>query len=203
MAKPPRPLDSAGPAGIKPQRPESDPPKSQTAWRRLLDRLMNGPAPTDPLYLTNRTNWQRMRVVAVVVTPIVLLVAVLALAWSGVFKAKDAPAPRELTVEEKAARILPNFDSKIQLPTNHDLDVQDVRVEHGPPRQVVGRVRNNTDRVISSADIDFDLTDDRWSHLGAVSTRVENLPPQSAVPFKFAVAQDTAEHVLVRDYQVH
>ncbi|MGD0670176.1 MAG: FxLYD domain-containing protein [Bryobacteraceae bacterium] len=203
MAKPPRPLDSAVPAGIKPQRPESEPPKPQSAWRRLLDRLLNGPAHTDPLYLTNRTVWQRTRVAVVVVTPIVLLAAVLALAWSGVFKAKDAPKPKELTVEEKAARILPNFDSKIQLPTNHDLDVQDVRVDHGPPRQVVGRVRNNTDHVIASADIEFDLTDDRWSHLGAVSTRVENIPPQHAVPFKFAVAQDTAEHVLVRDYQVH
>ncbi len=203
MAKPPRPSGSPLPAGTATQRPGGEPPKSRNAWRRLLDRLINGPAHTDPLYLTNRSVGQRIRGVAMVVTPLVLLVAVLAFAWSGIFKAKEAPKPRELTLEEKAARVLPNFDSRIQLPTNHDLDVQDVHLERSSPRQVVGRVKNNTDHMIESADISFDLTDNRWSHLGAVSTRVEKLPPQSAVPFRFTIGLDTAEHVLVRDYQVH
>jgi hypothetical protein len=120
-----------------------------------------------------------------------------------VFKTKDAPKTRELTAAERAARILPNFDTRIQLPANHDLDVQDVHLEHGSPTRVAGLVKNNTDHVIASAQMVFDLTDARWSRLGAVSTQIEQLRPHSTTPFRFAVAQDTAEHVLVREYQAH
>jgi hypothetical protein len=189
-------------AGMKPQRPGGAPAKPKSAWRQRLERLINGPANTDPLYLSNRTIWQRIRAAAVVVVPVVLVAVVLALAWSGVFKTKDAPKLRELTAAEKAARILPNFNTKIQLPANHDLDVQDVHVEHGSPTRVAGLVKNNTDRVIESAEMVFDLTDERWSRLGAVSTQVEKLRPHSTTPFRFTVAQDTAEHVLVREFQV-
>ena len=189
-------------AGMKPQRPGGEPAKPKSAWRQRLEQMINGSANTDPLYLSNRTIWQRFRAAAVVVGPIILLVAVLALAWSDVFKTKDAPKTRELTAAEKAARILPNFNPKIQLPANHDLDVQDVHVEHGPPTRVVGIVKNNTDHVIASAGMVFDLTDGRWSRLGAVRTEVEKLPPHSTTPFRFKVAQDSAEHVLVREFQL-
>jgi len=190
-------------AGLKPQGPGVVPARPMSAWRERLERLINGPAPTDPLYLSNRTIWQRARVVVVVVAPVVLLVAVLALALSGAFKGKDAPKPAELTVAEKAARILPGFNQPIQVATNHDLDVQEVHLEHGSPRQVAGLVKNNTDHVIASAEMVFDLTDDRGSRLGAVSTRLEKLPPHSTTPFRFTVDQGNAELVIVRDYQVH
>ncbi|MGA2275140.1 MAG: FxLYD domain-containing protein [Bryobacteraceae bacterium] len=190
-------------AGMKPRAPGGQPVKPKSVWRQRLERFINGPANTDPLYLSNRTIWQRTRSAAVVVVPVVLLVAVLALAWSGVFKTKDAPKTRELTAAERAARILPNFDTRIQLPANHDLDVQDVHLEHGSPTRVAGLVKNNTDHVIASAQMVFDLTDARWSRLGAVSTQIEQLRPHSTTPFRFAVAQDTAEHVLVREYQAH
>ncbi|MGB7762325.1 MAG: FxLYD domain-containing protein [Bryobacteraceae bacterium] len=189
-------------AGMKPPRPGGEPAKPKSAWRQRLDQFVNGSANTDPLYLSNRTIWQQIRAVAIMVVPFLLLGAVLALAWSGLFKGKDAPKPRELTVAERAARVLPNFDAKIQLPANHDLDVQDAHVEHGSPTRVVGRVKNNTDHVIASAELVFDLADRHWSRLGAVNTRVGELLPHSTTAFRFAVAQDTAEHVLVREYQV-
>ena len=195
-------LESLVYAGMKPRGPGGEPAKPKSAWRQRLEQWISGPANMDPLYLSNRTIWQRIRAAAVVVVPVVLLVAVLFLAWSDVFKAKDAPKLRELTAAEKAARILPNFDTKIQLPANHDLDVQDVHVEHGSPTQVVGLVKNNTDHVIASAGMVFDLTDGRWSRLGAVRTEVEKLPPHSTTPFRFKVAQDSAEHVLVREFQL-
>jgi len=134
--------------------------------------------------------------------PAVIVIAVLALAWAGVFQGTDAPKLKELTLAERAARTLPNFNPKIQLPTNHDLDVEDAHVEHGSPTHVAGRVKNNTDHVIASAHMAFDLTDIHWSRLGAVSTELIELPPHATVAFRFAVAQDTAEHVLVRDFQV-
>jgi len=190
-------------AGIKPQGPGGEPAQPKSVWRQRLERWINGEAPTDPLYLSNRTIWQRMRLVVVVVAPVVLLVAVLALALSGVFTAKDAPKPKEPTVAEKAARILPGFNQPIQLSTNRDLDVQDVHVEHSSPRQVAGQVKNNTDHMIASAEMVFDLTDDRGSRLGAVSTRLEKLPPHSTTPFRFPVEQGNAETVMVREYQVH
>jgi hypothetical protein len=195
-------FESLAYAGMKPQVPGGEPAKPQSAWRQRLDRFINGPADMDPLCMSNRTIGQRLRTAAVVVVPLVLVVAVLLLAWSDVFKAKNASKPRELTTAEKYARILPNFNTNIQLPANHDLDVQDVHVEHGSPTQVVGLVKNNTDHVIASAGMVFDLTDKRWSRLGAVRTHVEKLRPHSATPFRFAVAQDTAEHVLVREFQL-
>jgi hypothetical protein len=194
-------LESLVYAGLKPQAPGVAPPKPAGRWRQLIDRYLDRPADADPLYLSNRTIWQIARAWAIMLGPPVLLMAVLALAWSGWFKAGDAPKPRDLTPAEKAARVLPNFNSKIQLPANRDLDMQEVHVEHGSPTRVAGVVRNNTDHAIAYAQIVFDLTDARWSRLGAVSTELEKLPPHSVTSFRFAVAQDTAEHVLVREFQ--
>jgi hypothetical protein len=202
MGKLRRFFESLAYAGLKPQSPGAAPDKPKDGWRERVERWINGEAPTDPLYLSNRTIWQRMRVVVVVLAPVLLLIAVLGLVFSGAFKGKDTPKPKELTVAEKAARILPGFDKPIQLPTNHDLDVQDVHVEHSSPRQVAGQVKNNTDHMISSAEMVFDLTDERGSRLGAVSTRLEKLPPHSTTPFRFAVAQNDADLVMVRDYQI-
>jgi hypothetical protein len=190
-------------AGLKPQAPGAAAPKPAGAWRQRFEEFLTKPADADPLYLSNRTIWQTMRAWVALLVPAVLVLAVLAIAWSGVFRGKDGPKPKELTAAEKAARILPNFNARIQLPVNRDLDVQDAHVEHGSPTRIAGLVTNNTDHAIASAEVSFDLIDARGSRLGAVSTAVENLPPHSATPFRFAVAQDAADHVLVRDYQTH
>ena len=189
-------------AGMKPRAPGGEPAKPKSAWRQRLERLISGPANMDPLYLSNRTVAQRFRTAAVVAGPIMLLIAVLFLAWSDVFRSKEVPKLKELTLAEKSARILPGFPAKIQLPANHDLDLQDVHVVHGSSTQIVGLVKNNTDRVIASAGIVFDLADRRWSRLGAVRTQVEKLAPHTSTPFRFDVAQNTAEHVLVREFQL-
>ena len=189
-------------AGMKPHVPDSEPVKPKSAWRQRLEQWIDRPANADPLYLSNRTIGQRIRTAAVTVGPVLLLVGVLFLAWSNVFRSKEAPKLKELTPAERAARLLPNFNDKIQLPANRELDVLDVHVENGPPAHVVGRVKNNTDHVIASARMVFDLTDGRWSRLGAVSTEVDELPPQTTTPFRFEVAQDTAQHVIVREFQV-
>jgi hypothetical protein len=203
MGKLRRLFESLAYAGLKPQGAGSEAPKPPGVWRQRFERWISGPRNTDPLYISNRTVWQRMRAVVVVAVPILLVAIVLVLVWTGVFKGTDAaPKIRELTPAERAARVLPNFNSKISLPTNHDIDVQDVHVEHGSPTRIAGLVRNNTDHAIASAQLVFDLTDERWSRLGAVSTQVENLAPHATTPFRFEVAQDTAEHILVREYQV-
>jgi hypothetical protein len=190
-------------AGLKPQVPGAAAPKAAGAWRQRFDRFLTKPADADPLYLSNRSLWQTMRAWVVVLVPAVIVLAVLLIAWSGAFQGKDGPKPTDLTAAEKSARILPNFNAKIQLPANRDLDVQDAHIEHGSPTRVAGLLKNNTDHLIGSADVSFDLTDAHWSRLGAVSTTVANLPPHSATPFRFTVAQDNAEHVLVRDYQTY
>ena len=190
-------------AGLKPQGPGVAPAEpAASRWRKRFEQFLTPPASTDPLYLSNRTVWQMLRAWAVLLVPAVIVLAVLALAWSGVFHGHDAPKLKDLTAAERAARVLPNFDTKIQLPTNHDVDIEDAHVEHGSPNHVVGLIKNNTGHTIASAEVTFDLTDRHWMRLGAVSTLVENLPPHSATPFRFQVAQDTAELVLVRDYHV-
>jgi len=190
-------------AGMKPQGPVQPGAGPSSAWRQRFEHWLDRPANADPLYLSNRTVWQRMRIWVAVLTPVAVLLGVLTVVFSGGFQGREAAKPKELTLEEKAARILPNFNSPIQLTTNRDLDVQDVHVEHGPPTRVAGLVRNNTGRTIASAEMAFELVDGHGSRLGAVTTRVEKLPPHVTIPFRFAVSQDNAEAVLVRDYEAH
>ena len=58
-------------AGMKPAgRSSEDAPAAKPGW---LSRLLNGPAQSDPLYLTNRTAGQKARRALLLVSPIVLV----------------------------------------------------------------------------------------------------------------------------------
>lgn len=167
--------------------------------RRLWDRLLTGgPSPSDPLYLTNRTWKQKLRVALVASTPVLIVLGVAAWAMLAPPQAVDKPASQPSPAEIAArTAILPK---DFTLPQNTDLQVTDVTVEKTAGACfVVGTLRNNTARRFAGADLSLDLTDETGSQVGAVSTRAEAIEPNASAVFRFAIPQRRATFVLVRE----
>ncbi len=165
--------------------------------RRPLERLLNGAAPDDPFYLTNRTWEQRLKLWALMAVPIVLVAAVVGLGVMGLIHKRDGE-PKEMSGPQIAAKMLPDLDQPMDLNTDNQFEVIEARIERGEPRKLVGSVRNRTDRAIDRAELVFDLTDVRGSRLGAVSVTVQNVQPQQTVAFQLPLEQSTAAFALKR-----
>ncbi len=186
-------------AGLRPGQAKA--PTKRMRWlgplsgpvQRYLD---GGSKPLDPLYLTNRSVGQRVGAALLIVVPVLLVGG--AITWSLTQKPPTKPEA-ELSRTELAQKILPNLSKDLQVRTNTDVQVVEVRVYAGSPPSLAGTVRNNTDRRFSSAELVFDLTDSRGSQVGAVSTTVQNLAPQATAKFSFAIKQENAKFVLVRE----
>jgi hypothetical protein len=172
-------------------------------WERI-ENFLNSGASSDPLYLSNRTFMQKARIWLILGIPSVALLGGLGLVLSGYF-VHDAPVtapPVGLSDAELARRMLPDLNRDLHVNNQHDLDVQDVHVIRAGSVKLAGLALNNTDHVIGKADIVFELTDKNGSRQGAVSTQLLNLAARSAVPFQFAIEQQTASFALVRDIHI-
>jgi hypothetical protein len=197
-------VDSVVFAGLRPDAPREQ--AKRMPWlgplRGLLERVLSRPAPSDPLYLSNRTFDQKaMRGLAIAV-PCLILAGVTALGLSRIFHANGAGPAAEPSAAELASKLLPNFDKNIRVEVNQDVQVLDAHVEHeeGGTR-VSGTVKNNTDHLIHTTEIVFSLTDQIGSQLGAVAAQVDNLAPKATAKFQFAVEQKDAAVALVREVQ--
>jgi hypothetical protein len=186
-------------AGMKPGEPRSEARRMRWLgpYREILERFLSGSAPDDPFYLTNRTVGQRVKLWLLVAAPVLLVAAVIAFGVLGFIEKKDS-APKELTPQQIAAKMLPDLNKPMQFDVNRDLEVLEARVQQGEPVKLVGSVRNVTDRTIGHAELVFDLTDARGSRLGAVSVPLESLPPQRSINFELAIEQRTAVFALKR-----
>jgi hypothetical protein len=158
--------------------------------------LSGGRAPSDPLYLTNRTIGQRLRLAAVVAVPGLILVGVVALGAGRYFRVRDKEQ-RQLTSAELAQQLLPGLAKNIDVRSNHDLEVAEARVE--PGRTVSGTVKNNTDHAIDHAAVILDLTTVSGARLGAVAAKIPHVGPKSTAAFRIKVEQDTAVFAQVRE----
>lgn len=160
--------------------------------------LAGGVAPSDPLYLTNRTFGQKMRTAVVVAIPCLILVGLLAVGVGSYIRVREKPA-QDLTIAELREKVLPTLPRNIEITTNHDLEVTEARVEQGEPTVVLGTVRNNTGHAIDNARVVFDLAADSGTRLGAVAATVAHVDANSTAPFRIAVPQDNAAYALVRE----
>ncbi len=179
-------------------------PKGLAAIAAWLDRKLNAAGPTDPLYLSNRTPSQRMKVWLVMGLPVVLVLGGVVLAVTGFFgkDAAVAPPPQGLTNAQLAEKMLPDLNKDLHIESQHDVDIEDVHVVDGNPHHLVGIAVNKTDHVISKAELVFDLTDRIGSRQGAVTTEVKNIPANSSTPFQVALEQTHASFALVREVHV-
>ncbi len=196
-------IDSIVFAGLKPDAPREQ--AKRMRWlgplRGLGDRILSGPAPSDPLYLSNRTFDQKVKRGLAIAVPCLIVAGGVLLGLSHFFQAKGpGPAP-EPSAAELAAKLLPNVDKTINIEVNKDVQVLEAHVENEGGMKVVGTVKNNTDRLIHTTEIILNLTDRPGSHLGAVSAQVNNLDPHATVKFQAPIEQKNAAFALVREVQ--
>ena len=162
-----------------------------------FERWAAGAAPTDPLYLSNRTWKQKARVAVAIGVPLVVLGAAVAVGLSNLIPRKTAP-PREPTAAEIVARLLPDVEKRVKIDVNQDAELLEVRVDRGPAPRITGVLKNKTDRVIT-VEMVLDLTDEMGSRVGAVDGRVEKAAPGTGTAFQFPLAQKDAAFALVRE----
>jgi hypothetical protein len=192
-------FESIAYAGLKPNAPSGDPEGGKRGGpRKLLDRLLAGRAPSDPLYLTNRTWKQRLRSGLVIGIPCVLAGAV-GLGLSHLWAPKTAP-PKEATAAEIVAHLLPDLEKTVDR-TPKEAEIQDLHPEAAGSPRIIGTLRNNTDRTIS-VEFTVALTDGNGSKLEEVTERVEKAPAKTAVPFQFPIRDGKVAIAVVRSLRV-
>src|SRR5215831_4634841 len=160
-------------AGLKPRVPQ---PQKRFQWlgplRKPLDRFLDVPPPSDPLYLSNRPLAKRVQFAALLVTPCVLLAVGLMMALSNRIPMPGAGRTPVPPAAEIARRTLPNLDKDVKVPENHDLEVIEIHIEHAAQPVIHCTVRNNTTRDIPHGEIVIDLTDSNGSQVGGVKLPV-------------------------------
>jgi hypothetical protein len=189
-------FESIAYAGLKSKAPSGVPEGGKPGGLRgMLDRLISGPAPTDPLYLTNRTWKQKLRVGLAIGIPCLLLAGAVGLALSHLYAPK-APPPKEPTPAEIVAHLLPDLEKTVDN-TPREVEILDLHPDTAGAPKIVGTLRNNTDRTVS-VEFTADLTDASGSKLDAVTERVEKAPAKSSVSFQFPIDDKDAAFSLVR-----
>jgi hypothetical protein len=194
-------LESIAFAGMKPGAQTA--PKRQLAWlgplRGPVERLLSGgPAPTDPLYLTNRTLGRKLLSWSLIGIPCLALLAGIGVKLSSLDPPLAKPA-KELTAAEITAKLLPNMDKDFKLAPASDVQVLEARVDG---TRLVGKVKNTSTKEIAGAELVIDLADAEGSQVGAVSTVVGKIPPLGTRNFEISIKQRRAATATVREVSV-
>jgi hypothetical protein len=194
-------LESIAFAGMKPGAQTA--PKRQLAWlgplRGPVERLLSGgPAPTDPLYLTNRTLGRKLLSWSLIGIPCLALLAGIGVKLSSLDPPLAKPA-KELTAAEITAKLLPNMDKDFKLAPASDVQVLEARVDG---TRLVGKVKNTSTKEIAGAELVIDLADAEGSQVGAVSTVVGKIPPLGTRNFEISIKQRRAAAATVREVTV-
>ncbi|SPE41336.1 conserved hypothetical protein [Candidatus Sulfopaludibacter sp. SbA3] len=166
--------------------------------RGPIVRFLNGRNPSDPLYLTNRTTGQKVRLAIFVMLPFAVVLAGVILAASGYFDDDvDLPPPTTpISNAEIAAENMPDLDKDMHLDTNKELQVLNVVVSAG---NLSGTVKNTSNRLIANAEVIFDLADEHGSRAGAVNCRITRIEPQAKAPFTAVLPLKNAVYAVVRE----
>jgi hypothetical protein len=163
--------------------------------REFLESIVfAGIKPADPLYLTRRTQAQKLKFWSLIAIPCV----VLALGVIILSRVLQPPVPKfvkPLTAAEITAKLLPNLDKDIRLLPASDVQVLEVKVEG---LRVVGVVKNTATREIAVTELEIELTDAAGSQVGAVSGMVEKIPASGTKDFQIAIQQPNAAFALIR-----
>jgi hypothetical protein len=191
-------LESIAFAGLKPGGQAA--PTREFGWlgplRGPVERLLSGPAPNDPLYLSNRTAGQKLKAWSLIAIPCLVLGAGIAVTLSNFLDPPVVAPPTQPTAAEITAKLLPNVEKDLKFTPPSDVQVIEVRVDGS---RLVGVVKNTTAREIAVANMVIDLTNSTGSQIGAVSGTVENLPPSGHKEFQIPIKQRDAAFALVRE----
>jgi hypothetical protein len=195
-------FESIAYAGLKPsgQKPAAQPDTFSGRLRTKIDNFISGgPAPNDPLYLTNRSFSQKAKPWLIIGIPCFVLLAAIGVMLSNILDPPETKPVAEPTAKEVAAKILPNLDSNLKIENNTDVEAIEVKVEHTGGSKLLGSVRNNTNHEIPIAHMVVDLTDTNGSQVGGVEVTIEAIPPSKTKSFSVPIAQHGAAFALVRE----
>jgi hypothetical protein len=171
-------------------------PARVSPLRDKIERFLSGGRPpSDPLYLSNRTWLQKLRLAFGIALPLVVLLGALALVFTNVF-APARPAPKEPTAKEILAKLLPDLENTVQIDTYKDAEFLQLHVRRSGPPALVGLLRNKTSHVVS-VEFSVYLANIEGGHVGTVTERVDKAPPGETVPFEFPLGDSDAFKALV------
>jgi hypothetical protein len=171
-------------------------PKREFKWLGPIERILSGPAPTDPLYLTNRTAGQKLKSWSLIAIPCLVLAVGVGVALSNLIDPPEAKPVKQPTKAEITAKLLPNIDKDFKLVPPSDVQVLEIKVAGS---RLVGVLRNTSTREIAAAEIVVDLTNAVGSQVGAVSAIVQRLPASGNKEFQIPITQRDAAFGLVRE----
>ena len=189
-------LESIVFAGMKPGGETASKPRFK--WlgplRAPVERVLSGgPAPTDPLYLTNRSPIEKLKSWSLIAIPCLIL----AVGIAYTLRTLDPPEAKP-AAEPKAAEIA----AKMQPPTDVNLaqssEVQVLEI-HVKGTLVSGAVQNTGTREIASVKLVLNLLNARASQIGAVEANVGKLAPSSRKDFQLSIPQRDAAFAIVRE----
>lgn len=173
------------------------------ALAKRLERFFSGGGPQDPLYVSNRTAGQKIRLILIVGTPLLAIGCFIVLSMNGYF---DPPAQPERTAVasptgDQTATVLTHVEKELATSSRYSraIEVLEAAVSRGPDHLLSGKLRNTTEHPVRAVELVFDVTDEDGSALGGVSVSLENIPAGATVPFRKALEQTTARSALVRE----
>lgn len=184
---------------MQPERP-TQPERSwlDRLWQRF-DRFLSGSANSDPLYLSNRSWRQKLKLGALIAAPFLILGALAMVGATDIFRS-TAPRPYEPPPVAEAHPAPARSSTSDPHLSAGDLEVVTIRLSKSEnPPVVIGTLRNNSDQNVSSAEVRFDLNDRRGSRVGSDTLQIQNLAPHSTANFSAPVKVADAAFVLVRE----
>ncbi len=119
--------------------------------RQRFDLFLSGRAPSDPLYLTNRTWAQKLKAAALIAVPVLILAVLVMVAATDMFHLRKAdPYEHPLSEAQPGRGIASTPDLKL-VPT--DLEVINIRIakDENPPAVTGIGIRNNTSHKVDSS----------------------------------------------------
>lgn len=183
----------------EPRPPQSKVLRALGPLGRLIDRWISGKAPSDPLYVSNRTLSQKIRTWIVVAIPCIVIGGMVALMASGYF---DPMEDKGTTIDPQAPT---SSAANLELPEikvpDSEIQVNEVTVHRGPEAYVTGTVKNLTAKKFEKVEIVMNLTDHLGSQIGAIGATVSNLQPQGGAGFRVSIRQQNAYSAVVREIQ--
>jgi hypothetical protein len=167
--------------------------------RGRMDLFISGRAHSDPLYLTNRTWQQKLKIASLIAAPVLLLIALVTIGATGLFRLHKVDPYEQPSTEAPPAAVrqkpLPD-----PISASTDLEVVNIRIARDAhPPVVTGMVRNKTNRKVDSAEVSYYLADTKGSLVGTDRTDVANMEPHGSVTFRMALKIPNAQYVFVRD----
>jgi hypothetical protein len=167
--------------------------------RARVEVLISGRAPDDPLYLTNRTWQQKVKLAALIAAPILVLVALVLIAATDLLRVHRVD-PYEHPAMEQPAPVAPRKRLPDPILESTDLEVVNIHIARDARSAVVtGVVRNNTGEKVDSAEVSYYLADTEGSLVGTDTTDVANVAAHGSVSFRMPLKVAKAEYVIVRD----